>query len=184
MALNVRMTPRFNVTEIMNTTLKQDWFEFQEHAHSTGKALLSYMQSYIASNHKRKGGTGKLAGAMEMHTFSTTAKIHWGIGHIPTLNRRVKGWGNHPYWYVVNYGKKTNGQDFIPGGGQYRPVMFEDGPADPSKRGRGTFRVTKVKKIVGDEPVPSVIRPMNYIEATQKMLETHVKNLLARFLRR
>jgi len=183
MAYKIKMTPAFNTREIIKTTLQRDWFEFQLHAHNTGKTLLHYMQSFINSNRKRSGGKGTLSKAMTLTILSTTGKIHWGLGHIPTLNQRAKGFGGNPYWYVVNYGKKVTGEAFIPGGGKYRPIMFTDGPADSSKRGRGTARVTKVKKITGDEPRPSVIRPMHYVEATYKTLIAHVRLLLTRFKR-
>jgi len=177
MIKRVRVTPVFRTTEIMKDTLQTDWFQFQLHAHETGKALLHYIQAFINSNRKRSGGKGTLAKAMTLDILSTTGQIHWGLGNINTLNQRAK------YWYVVNYGKKATGEAFIPGGGRYRPIRFTDGPADPSKRGRGTARVTQMKRITGDEPRPSAIRPMNYIEATYQQLIIHTKHLLARFKR-
>ena len=184
MIKRVKLTPIFDTKEIMNTTLQKDWFEFQNHALQTGKALLHYMQSFINANRKRSGGKGTLARAMDFYIIDTKAKVHWGIGHIPSLNQRAKGFGGRPYWYVVNYGKKATGEAFIPGGGRYRPYMFTDGPADPSKRGAGTSKATGFKRITGsNEPKPSVIRPMNYIEATYHQLLSHINALLARFKR-
>lgn len=172
--MKMKIVPRFNAKEIIDSTIRKDWFQFEQHAFATGNTLLKYMKSYINNNHKRSGAKGKLAGAINLDILSTVGQIHWGIGHILTLNSRVKS------WYVVNYGKKVGGQPFVPGGGKYRPVMFEDGPADSSKRGRGTSRATKFRKIQGGEAIPNVIRPMHYIEATYKMLRKHANLILLR----
>jgi len=182
MAFTVKFSPRFNAKAFYHKTFGREWAEFQLHAYDTGKTLTKYMQHFISSNHKRSGGKGKLAKAIKFYPLSTTGMISWGIGHIPTLNQTVKGWGGQPYWYTVNYGKMTNGKPFIPGGGKYRPVEFADGSkADSSQRGRGTSRATKWVKIKGGGQKPSVIRPMNFISAGYKMLQTHVTHLLARF---
>ena len=178
MIKRMKVTPTFNTTEIINTTLQKDWFKFQSHAFDTGKTLLRYMQSFINANHKRSGAKGILARAMNFYDLGTfgKAKVEWGIGYIPTLNQKAK------YWYVVNYGKKATGESFIPGGGKYRPIYFTDGPAAASKRGAGTARVTRLAKITTDRPGPrpSVIRPMHYIEATYRMLIIHTQRLVAR----
>ena len=181
MGLKVRMSPMYNSKDYFHKTFGKDWFEFQLHAEQTGMTLQKYVKGYITSNHKRSGAKGKLAKAINFDILSTTGKIHWGIGHIPTLNQRVKGWGGQPYWYTVNYGKMTNGKPFIPGGGKYRPVEFADGSRpNPGLRGKGTSRVTKWAKIKGGQK-PTVIRPMNFIEAGYKMLHIHVIKLLARY---
>lgn len=175
MGVTVKFSPKFNTQKYLNSTLHKDWNFFQTHAFETGKALHHYLQHFIASNHKRSGATGKLAKAIGFHVISTTAQVHWGIGHISTLNQTNKG------WYAINYGKYMSGKPFIPGGGKYRPVEFADGSkADSSQRGRGTSRATKWVKIKGGQK-PSPIRPMNFIEAGWKQLNIHVIHLLARF---
>ena len=175
--VTVKMTPVFNSREFYHKTFGRDWTEWQLHAYETGKSLTKYVQHFIASNHKRSGGKGKLAKAIEFYPIADMgmAKIEWGIGHIPTLNK------NNKYWYAVNYGKYMSGKKFIPGGGKYRPVEFADGSkADSSQRGRGTSRATKWVKIKGGVN-PSPIRPLNFIEAGWKMLHIHITHLLARF---
>jgi hypothetical protein len=171
----MKIMPRFKAEEIYHKAFGIDWPEFQLHALNTGKTLHKYIQGFINASRKRSGGTGNLAKAVNFDVLSTTGMVHWGIGHIPTLNQRAK------YWYVTNYGKKVGGQPFIPGGGKYRPTMFQDGPADSSKRGIGTTRATKFRRIRGDEPRPSVVRPMHYIEFGMKMLQAHVSALLVRY---
>ena len=175
MGITAKFSPKFDSKDFYHKTFGADWVFFQTHALESGRALTTYIQHFIVSNHKRSDGKGKLAKAIEFYPLSTTAQVHWGIGHIPTLNKKTK------YWYVVNYGKMTNGKSFIPGGGKYRPVKFADGSkADASQRGQGTSRATKWIKIK-DEQKPSLIRPMNFIEAGYKMLQIHVVHLLARF---
>ena len=186
MLKKMQVTPKFIAEDIYHKTFGIDWPEFQVHALNMGKNLHKYMQTFINANHKRSGGKGTLAKAVNFTILSTTGMIHWGIGHIPTLQQRAKGWGGGSYWHVVNYGKKVGGQSFIPGGGKYRPVEFADGSKpDPSKRGNasiGSSRVTKWAKIskVGGMK-PSVIRPMNFVSASYKMLRQHIVILLARY---
>ena len=177
MIRRIKITPKFNYKHIHHTTLAKDWFEFQVHARNTGIALLHYMKTFINNNCKRAGSTGKLENAITFEDISTTAKIQWGIGNRQILNAQAK------YWYVINYGKTVAGQDFVPGGGQYRPVLFQDGPADPTKTGHVASKAIAWKRITnpGTEPRPSVVRPMNYIEASQRMLVKHVHLLLVRF---
>jgi len=180
MLRKMKVTPKFRAEDIYHKAFGIDWPEFQLHALNTGKNLQRYIQSFINAHHKRSGGKGKLAKAINFTILSTKGMVQWGVGHIPTLQQKVKS------WYVVNYGKKVGGQSFIPGGGKYRPVEFADGSKpDSSKRGNasiGSPRVTKWARIskVGGK-TPSVIRPMHYVEAGWKMLRTHINVLLVRY---
>ena len=175
MALKIIYKPIFKAKDIYHKAFNLDWGEFQLHAFNMGKILHKHMQSYITTNHKRSGATGKLAKGINFNVLSTTGKISWGIGHIPTLNQQAH------YWYAINYGKKVNGQPFIPGGGKYRPVEFEDGPANSSRRGQGTSKAIKFRKLTGGELKPSVIRPMHFIQDTYSLLIKHTRLLLLRY---
>jgi hypothetical protein len=172
------ITPKFNATEIWHKTIQADWFDFQIHANKAGDALLHYMKTFINNNCKRTGSTGKLENAIDIKHLKGfgSGAIEWGIGDMSVLNAQAK------HWHVINYGKKVGGEPFIPGGGQYRPVQFQDGPADPAKRGTGNSKAIAFKKIEGpNERKPSPVRPMNYIEATQRRLVIYMETLLRKF---
>jgi len=170
--MQLHITPQFNTKEIIDSTIKTRWFEFQMEVVEIGKRLHSYMVNYVNQNRKRSGGTGKLAGSIQFDWVVGPGTISWGIGLISTLPQ---------YWYVVNYGKKITGEPFIPGGGKYRPYLFTDGKADAQKRGKGTSQALGFRKRIGPlEPVPSVIRPMNYIESTSGRLDAELATLFAR----
>jgi len=171
--MKMTITPMFNTQEIINSTIKKDWFQFQLRAFALGKRIALYMQHYINNNRKRQGGTGKLAGAMEFEGVTAPGTISWGIGNISLLNTRV------PYWYVINYGKTVGGKDFIPGMGKFVPGSFGGNPPDSSKKGIGTEHFTYGAKS-GMGIYPGKVRPINYIEATRHQLNKEITLLLAR----
>jgi hypothetical protein len=173
----ITITPKFNSKKLYHETLGTDWAEFQLEANIAGLSTANYMINYINNNCKRAGSTKKLEGAIRWEQISTTAGISWGVGNLATLNAIAK------YWYVVNYGKKITGEDFVPGGSQYRPVEFVDGKANPTKAGQGHSQVTKWKRIENPstEPRPNIMRPMGYIEATQRELVKYLRGLLKKF---
>ena len=132
------------------------------------------MRHYINSNRKRSGGTDNLANAIDLKVFSTTGQISWGIGHIPTLQSKA------PYWYVIDKGKKITGGRFIPGGGKFVPGFFGGGNRpDSAKKGAGTEHFTYKRNTFGI--YPGIIRPMNYISASEHMLKQHINAVLTRF---
>jgi len=133
---------------------------------------VDYMQKYIDSHRKRRGGTDILLNSIQLYRQHGAGSVFWGVGLMSELP---------PYWYVINYGKKMTGEPFIPGMGKTRPVVFSDGNADPTLRGAGTGEKYIHKKITGgNEPIPSVVRPMNYIQATRARLNANINNLLKR----
>lgn len=165
--------PKFDVKRIINKTIEKDWINFQSRALNMGKALHKYMQSYINRNRKRQGGTGRLSKAIDFAILATApARIHWGIGSISKLNTIAK------YWYVINYGKKVTGGQFIPGGGKFVPGYFGTGNRpDSSLKGRGKESFThSPRSSMG--MYPGIIRPMHYIEATRYRLSRRLKRLI------
>lgn len=172
--MKLKITPRFSTKEIMDDTIRKHWTNFQYRAIVMGGKLAHYMKHYITANRKRAGGTGNLSKAIKFEKTVGAGVFSWGIGDINLLNNQAK------YWYVVNYGKKISGGEFIPGGRKYRPIEFTDGRADSSKRSQGTARAISFKRITGNESIPSVIRPMNYIQATRHQLDKEIRQLLAK----
>ncbi len=163
----MNITPRFSVQEIIDTTIKKDWFRFQESAFRLGVRMHAYMIGYINKNRNRRGG-GNLAKSInfESHAGAGLGMVSWGIGNITKLA------SDAPYWYWANYG----GQ--IPGGGAWRPAMFGDGRADASYRGKGVSTATAFKTIGGGN-IPSPARPINYIQATRARLDVDLMAILA-----
>jgi len=170
--IKLTVTPKFNTKEIIDNTIGKFWFQFQLSAFNLGLKTQQYMINYIKTHKHRAGGTGLLESSINLETASSPGSISWGVGAIANLPK---------YWYVVNYGKKVTGEDFIPGMGKVRPVMFSDGGADASKRGAGTGQVWGIRNIIGEnEPLPSKIRPLNYMQATRAKLNANLRNLINR----
>ena len=164
------ITPKFNAKEIYDSTISKDWFIFQNSAYLLGQRTALYMQNYINRNRHRRGGTGKLAKAMQFKGFTAPGIVSWGIGFMPSLPK---------YWYVINYGKMVTGEAFIPFRGRFVPGSFEGNrPSSALKGGVEHFNI-------GDGSgfgmkAKSVIRPINYIQATYIKLNANLTALLAR----
>ena len=165
------ISPKFSAREIIDNTIRKHWFEFQERAFNIGKLAHSYMINYIKSHKHRAGSSGLLERSINFYPITGAGMVGWGVGLMSELPK---------YWYVVNYGKKVTGEDFIPGMGKARPVVFSDGNASSSKRGAGTGQMWTMRNITGNEPLPSKIRPINYIQATRARVNANVRNLLIR----
>ena len=175
MGLQFTITPQFKTKEIVDNTIGKYWFEFQASAFDLGARTQQYMIDYIKGHKHRIGSSGLLERSIDLVTQTGAGFVSWGIGTVTGLPN---------YYYVLNYGKKITGEDFIPGGGKIRPVEFSDGNADSSKRGVGTGQVWTYKRITGtNEPIPSVVRPMNYIEATRFRLNANLRNLINKLKR-
>lgn len=170
--MRLHITPKFNVREIISNTIEKDWINFQAGAFDMGKRLHSYMQSYINSHRKRRGGTGKLAKSInfEVQAGAGLGTIFWGIGKIDLLA---------PYYYVINYGKMITGGEFIPFKGKKVPGSFEGRrPMSGLKGGTEKFNIADGS---GFAMTPkSAVRPMHYIEATKARLNANLKALLLR----
>lgn len=172
----VTITPAFDLHNWSRQKLAQDWFEIQSQVEELGVYLNNYLITYIYTHTKREPvshtlGNAFVEGYSKIGGFGK-ATVGFGIGNIATLNAQS------PYWYVLNYGVKVTGERFIPGGGQYRPTMFGNTPADPNLRGRGYQRATSVQRILGQESIPSPIRPINYIQATQFILGHELERII------
>lgn len=173
--LSIKVTPKFNVREIVDSTIRKDWIRFQLEAFNFGFKLKRFMKNYINVNRKRSGGTGNLSRAITLKKISQPGTIGWGIGFIPSLNRKA------PYWYVLNFGAKITGEKFIP------PVSlghFDGSRPDSVLRGKGTDRwrggvEATLGESLGYKMTPKTpIRPINYIEATDFRLKLKLNNLL------
>lgn len=159
MISRVTITPKLDVVQWSRKNLQRDWFEFQAKVYNLASITHNYIRNYISTHAKRKPITGNLVNAIDLKIFSGPASIGFGIGNMEILQSKA------PYWYVVNFGKKVTGEQFSPGGGQWRPVRFGNSPADPQLRGKGRQKAT-VFAPIGNGQIPSFIRPMNYIQAT------------------
>ena len=169
-----KITPHFSTKKIMAETIQKKWFEFQNLASQLGKKVQSSGQTFINSNRKREGGTGKLASAINLEQVGTRGgmgEVGFGVGNLDVLM------GKAPYYYVVDVGQKTTGEPFIPGGGKVRPIAFTDGPANASMRGGGRARATTMGPMGGGS-LPSVIRPLNYTNYMWTVLNQGVKRIL------
>jgi len=173
--LKMSITPKFNTKTIVSDTIGRTWFTFQNEAHLLGVALTAYMQSYINSNRRRRGGTGNLAKAIKFYPLNTVGVVSWGIGSIAELNQQAK------YWYVVNFGKKITGEDFVPYNGKFTPGSFEGSrPNHAFAGGRGVMHFNKGDHSGFGMKAKSVIRNINYIEATRAKLMIDMNRLLMR----
>lgn len=172
--MQMKITPKFNIREIMDDTIKKDWFQFQEKAFFLGEKLRRYMQAYINSHRRRSGGSGNLANSINFDKMSRPGTVGWGIGHIPTLMNRA------PYWYVVNYGKTVSGKPYVPNYGGFVPGKFRGGDGRPKSEyaGKGVERFD-YQSGAGSGMWPAhAIRPMNYIQATMIKLDKSFKALI------
>jgi len=166
----LKITPRFSAKEIISDTIEKDWFFFQAEAFALGSKMANYMSAYINNNRKRRGGTGRLAKAMKFQGFTGAGLVSWGIGFIPSLPK---------YWYVINYGKMVSGEPFVPFRGGFVPGSFEGNKPDSAlKGGVERFNIGDGSKF-GMKP-KSIVRPMNYIQATKARLNANLTALLAR----
>lgn len=170
--MKMKVTPRFNVREIIDSTIRKDWFSFQSRAVILGQSLQIYMQNYINSRRKRRGTTGNLAKSVTFDVISTfPARVEWGVGNISVLNTQA------PYWYVVNYGKMVGGQPFVPNRGRFVPGSFEGNAPHPAmKTGVQKFNYNDGSKM-GMSP-KSAIRPLNYIQASRARFNRDFRKLL------
>ena len=166
------ISPKFNVREIMSKTIERDWINFQSGAFDMGKRLHTYMQTYINSHRKRRGGTGNLSKSVNFETLAGAGmgSIFWGIGNINLLPA---------YYYVINYGKMITGEPFIPFRGQRVPGSFEGGRPKSGLRG-GVERFNRGDGSGFSMKPGSVVRPMNYIQATRARLNANLNALLLR----
>jgi len=168
----LKVTPKFSSKQIAND-LRRIWFEFQLGAMETGKRAQAYMQNYINSHRKRRGGTGKLARSIDFVPMTGAGMVGWGIGTIANLP---------PYWYVINYGRMITGEKFIPARGKFVPGSFEGRKPDPALA--GGVEKFNYKDGTGFGMTPKrAVRPMNFIQSTRIRLNTNLRNLINRLKR-
>ena len=166
----ITVTPKFSVRQIINETIRKDWFIFQAEAFALGQRTQSYMQNYIRNNAKRRGVTGKLAKSIDLVAQTGAGFVSWGVGTIANLP---------PYWYVINYGKMITGADFIPGGGKFIPGSFEGSRPEAGLAGgaqKFNYNDGTGFGMIAKRPV----RPMNYIQMTHARLNANLRNLINR----
>ena len=181
MIRRITITPRFNTREIINSTIRKDWFIFQAEAMNLGEKAHRYIQNYVNKNRKRTGGTGNLSRQINFDKLAGAGlgKIFWGIGDLNILNARA------PEWYVVNYGKTVGGTKYIPFWGALIPGYFQGGDGRPKAehagKGRETFKRSASKDIMMSAKHP--IRPMHYIQSTRAKVTRDMRILLMKLSR-
>jgi len=128
----------------------------------------SYMQQYIISNTHRQPATGNLANSIvNQSTVPNTSLYVIYIGLISELP---------VYWYVINYGKKFTGEDFVPGGG--KPVRGDFNGEPPRPGTTENVRMTYPgKHLVQAE---KAVTGMRYIQETYAWLQLNLATLLGR----
>ena len=178
----VRITPRFSTREIIDTTIRKDWFIFQDALVDTGEKLHQYMRDYINKNRKRAGGTGNLANSVNFYKEAGAGlgRVFWGIGDISLLNAKA------PEWYVINYGKTTSGQSYIPNYGNFVPGFFFGGDGRPKAEyaGKGKESFIHAPGFADKGMYPKhPIRPMHYIETTKIKLNRSINAILNKLRR-
>ena len=167
----VTITPKFDIKEIIDSTIKKDWINYKSGVKLMSLSILSYMKNYINKKRKRAGGTGNLSNSFVGDFEETEYTVSFGLGKISALN------ANAPYWKVVNFGGYSpyNGKGILGyfGGGN---------PPDRSQKGHGKEQWTNnfgegTKFLM----YPGIIRPMHYIRAGNNYLKRKSKNLLNSF---
>ncbi len=134
-----------------------------------GKQTAEQMKEVITTNSLRHPTSDGLAGVIDAHE-ERLGNYTVGVGRKSVLP---------PYWYVLNYGKKFTGEDFIPGGGKTVMGDFAGNAPDGSYAGTpggagvrmshpGTFAVT----------AQHAIEPVNYIEKTANWLQGYWKTYI------
>ena len=167
------ISPKFSTKEIIDSTLRRDWFLFQNSAFALGQKTQIYMQNYIKNNAKRRGGSGKLAKSIDLVAQTGAGFVSWGVGTIANLP---------PYYYVINYGRMISGEEFIPGGGNFIPGSFEGGKAEAGLAG-GAEKLNYGDGSGFGMKAKKPVRPMNFISATRARLNANLRALLVRIRR-
>ncbi len=127
-----------------------------------GNQTAEKMRDTISINTLRKPASSALSNAIQAHEETIGGNFTVGVGKKDVLP---------PYWYVVNYGVKFTGEDFIPGGGKGVRGDFGGNAPDSTYGGRAGgagARMTYPGKFVVAAKNP--IQPMNYIEKTSTWL--------------
>lgn len=174
MPYKIKIIPRFRSKKILHEGLGAIWFEFQDRIWKLGKGLHQEMKSYITTHTRRHPASGKLASAINFDRTTGAGTVGFTIGNVEKLSQEA------PYWYVVNFGKKTSGEQFIPGGGKFRPVRYNGNSPTSEMRGRGTERASQIGRISHSSQISSPIRPMNYISHTRKKMREGVAKIIKR----
>jgi len=154
-------SPKFNVKEIVHQTIEKQWIEFQFRAFELGETMLSYMQTYIASQIKGDTSSGNLVRSIKLYNEAGAgeAKVAWGIGLMTEMNVLA------PYWKLINYGGVTWKGDyhFVPGHFEGNKFVYVPNSKDGEMLPSG---------------VKTVIKGMNYIESTRMELDREINKIL------
>ena len=171
----VTITPQIMALEVWNKGFGYKWGAWQLACYELGKQMRQYMVDYINKNRKRNPKTwGKsIIQSIQLETVATWGgRVEWGIGNIGVLN------ANNPYWYVLNYGKKVSGEEFIPGGGKTVGGHFEGSAPRAGGSGQSFSPVGGPYAMTPKNP----ITPIPYIAATAWRLNAEVKRIIAAIL--
>lgn len=180
MIKRIKVTPKLDVKEWVESELNKNWFQFQFEAAELGEEVLKYIHSFIATHKKRPavkhvGKIKSLEEAIKLDKFPAVAQVGWGIGDISKLKNIA------PHWYAINVG------GMIPGKGKLVPPgSFAPGDPVPSQ---GSFRQGnwQVGRSVGDKTfsfkAKRPIEPMNYIENSQTFFKFRLQKILDKLRR-
>lgn len=127
-----------------------------------GKQTVDKMREVISAGTVRRPASNTLSNAIQVHE-DRKAGYAIGIGKKDILP---------PYWYVLNFGVKFTGEEFIPGGG--KTVRGDFGGSAPNSAYAGSPGGAGVRMThPGAFAVTAThaIQPMNYIEKTSNWLE-------------
>ena len=130
------------------------------------KLCQRYMQDVIGASVHREGSTGNLAQSIDYQVGGWGMSYWGGVGSVENLGK------NAPYWYVANFGKTLDGQDFIP-----KPSMgsFNGNPPLSALAGVGTEMWSTPGRYLMIPKKP--VRPLNYIESTGNYFNANFKQL-------
>jgi hypothetical protein len=137
-----------------------------------GDTATYMMASFVMTSTKRQPATGNLANSI---TKRVTIGVNTSLVGIAEKSRLP------PYWYVMNYGMKTDGSPFIPGGGAVVPGSFDGERPDPAYAGvaggaGARFGKDGRRNMAIKATIP--VEPMNYIEQTQAWLDMNWKQYI------
>ena len=163
--------PYFNAMDVYNKGFGYKFLAAQTSFLELGHSMRQYMVDYINKNrirHPKTWGTS-ITESLQLEVLRSFGGVEWGIGNMDVLN------ANSKYWYVLNYGKMTSGEEFIPGGGKTVGGHFE-GSAPAAGAGGQSFTPSKGPYYIN---ATKPITPIPYIAATAWRLNAEVKRIIA-----
>jgi len=129
------------------------------------------IKHYISTSKKRRTGKSTLEDAIEAKKILKGDEIVYGIGEINKLNQVA------PYWFVLNYGRKWTGGEFIP------PTNLGYFVEEPHKPQGGTDERSEWIHTGNRKDFllkPQKFTPINYIEYGVRYLINKIEEILTK----